>query len=371
MKTFPLNEEDSYPEAWSYEFLAGKAQQGIAPRSCILNFKGIKESETVYNPCPFVWQNEICLLGRVEEHASEIAHVHQFKHTGGTWQSEDLSFLHVQDPFLSCIQNKKIVGGVALDFSEPFPGIYKIENYRTTFFDFETKEKLAEGPDGMKDIRLVDLGDKIGVFTRPRTEDKGTVHSSIQFSTVPTLADINADLINAISIDPMKKVAGFFNHNEWGGVNAVYQLADGWLGLLGHIAYYSEHATAESPDHFTTDEHLRKYAAIAFEFHPDTKEVTHPVIILARHNLETEARAKREDLHDVIFPGGFIFPCLDEASAKSEGDTVLFFYGLGDAHVGVSELPYPFHHPLDESSANNHLFMIDRDTALATVGLSK
>jgi len=363
MKTFPLNSDESYPEAWSYEFLEGKALQGIAPQSCILNFEGIKEDETVYNPCPFIWKNEICLLGRVESRASEIAHVHQFKKNGGTWRSEELSFIHVQDPFIACINGKKIVGGVALEFSEPFAGIYKIENYRTSFFDFETKEKLADGPDGMKDIRLVDLGDKIGVFTRPRTEESGTVHSSIQFSTVPSLADINAELINAISIDPMNKLSGFFNYNEWGGVNAVYQLADGWLGVLGHIAYYSEHSTPESPDRTTTDEHLRKYAAIAFEFHPETKAVTHPVIILARSNLATEAKAKREDLHNVIFPGGFVF--------ETDSDKVLFFYGLGDAHVGVSELPYPFHHELDQSNPNNHLFMLDRAKVLSTVGLSE
>jgi hypothetical protein len=369
MKTFPLDNSEQYPEAWSYEFLAGKAQQGVAPKSCILTFEGIKDDETVYNPCPFVWHNEICLLGRVEAHASEISYVHQFKKSDGAWRSEELSFLHVQDPFLACIQNKKIVGGVALDFTEPFPGIYKIENYRTSFYDFETKEKIIDGPDGMKDIRLVDLGDKIGVFTRPRSEENGVVHSSIQFSTVPKLEDLNADIINSISIDPMKKVAGFFNHNEWGGVNAVYQLADGWLGVLGHIAYYSEHSTDESPDHASTDEHLRKYAAIAFEFHPETKEVTHPVIILARNNLETDAKAKREDLHNVIFPGGFIFSSRDEASAKSDSDSVFFFYGLGDAHVGVSEIPYPFHRALDIKSPNNHLFMMERSKALATVGL--
>jgi hypothetical protein len=366
MKTFPLNNDESYPEAWSYEFLEGKMQKSIAPRSCILNFEGIKEDETVYNPCPFVQDGELCLLGRVEMLTSEIAHVHEFKKSAEKWQSQELSFLHVQDPFLSCIKNRKIVGGVALDFSEPFPGIYTIENYRTSFFDFDTKEKIIDGPDHMKDIRLVDLGHAIGVFTRPRSEEDGTVHSSIQFSTVPSLFDITADLITAISIDPLKKVSGFFNYNEWGGVNAVYQLHDGWLGVLGHVAYYSEHATDESPDRAQTDEHLRKYAAIAFEFHPETHAVTHPVIILARNNLTTDAAPKREDLRDVIFPGGFIFMKEHEQIAE-----VLFFYGLGDAHVGVSALPYPFHHALDQTSANNNLFILDRTIALATVGLGQ
>ncbi len=361
MKTFPLFKEESYPEAWSYELLEGKAPQGIAPRSCILNFEGISEDETVYNPCPFVMNDELCLLGRVEAYTSEIAHVHQFKKTDGAWRSQELSFLHVQDPFLTCIQNKKIVGGVALDFTESFPGVYHIENYRTSFYDFETKEKIIDGPNGMKDIRLVDLSDKIGVFTRPRTEEQGVVRSSIQFSTVSSLSEITAELICDISIDPLKKVQGFFNHNEWGGVNAVYQLRDGWLGVLGHIAYYSEHSTAESPDHAHTDEHMRKYAAIAFEFHPETGAVTHPVIILARNNLDTTAKAKREDLHNVIFPGGLIFLRDDEH--------VLFFYGLGDAHVGVSEVPYPFHHALDQDAENNHLFTMDRSTALGTVGI--
>ncbi len=372
MKTFPLESNESYPEAWSYEFLEGKAEKGIAPHSCILTFKGIKEDETVYNPCPFVMDNELCLLGRVEAFTSEIAHVYQFKKADDAWHPQELSFLHVQDPFLACINNKKIVGGVALEFSEPFGGIYKIEDYRTSFFDFETKEKIIDGPSGMKDIRLVDLKDCIGVFTRPRSEAEGMVHSSIQFSTVSSLEQITEELIGAISIDPMKKVKGFFNHNEWGGVNAVYQLHDGWLGVLGHIAYYSEYSTEESPDRAHTDEHMRKYAAIAFEFNPTTKEVTHPVIILARNNLATEAKAKREELHDVIFPGGFIFCHRDEALAESDRiETVLFFYGLGDAHVGVSELPFPFHHAIDQSAANNELFIMDRVTALSTVGLSK
>lgn len=363
MRTFPIHDE-SYPEAWSYELLEGKALQGAAPRSSILEFEGIHDDETVYNPCPFVMNNELCLLGRVEAFTSEIAHVHQFKKQNGKWRSQELSFLHVQDPFLACINNRKIVGGVALDFSEPIAGIYKIENYRTSFYDFETKEKITDGPDGMKDVRLVDLGDKIGVFTRPRSEENGVVHSSIQFSTVASLDDITADMITNISIDPLKKVKGFFNHNEWGGVNAVYQLKEGWLGVLAHIAYYSEHSTAESPDRAHTDEHMRKYAAIAFEFNPETNAVTHPVIILARNNILLEAKAKREDLHDVIFPGGFIFE--KEAAGIEQ---VLFFYGLGDAHVGVSELPYPFHHELDGESQNNHMFMIDRAVALETLGM--
>ncbi len=380
MKTFPLDSDTAYPEAWSYEFLAGKAMQGSVPRSCIMSFAGLKEDETVYNPCPFVMNNELCLLGRVEAFASEIAHVHQFtkrpasaESSGeASWHSKELSFLHVQDPFLACIHNQKIVGGVALDFNEPFPGVYTIENYRTSLYDFDTKEKIADGPEGMKDIRLVDLNDCIGVFTRPRREEEGVVHSSIQFSTVQSLNDITPDLIDSISIDPLKKLSGFFNHNEWGGVNAVYQLEDGWLGVLGHLAYYSEHGTPESPDRAHTDEHMRKYAAIAFEFHPDTKQVTHPVIILARNHLATEAKAKREDLHNVIFPGGFVFLRLDEASAKSATssiDEVLFFYGLGDAHVGVSALPYPFHHVLDQASSHNQLFILDRDIALGAVGL--
>ncbi|MES2225150.1 MAG: DUF1861 family protein [Patescibacteria group bacterium] len=366
MKTFPLDTNQSHPEAWSYELLEGRALQGIAPRSCILNFKGIKEDETVYNPCPFVMDGELCLLGRVEAYTSEVSYVHQFKKENDVWQSKELSFLHVQDPFLTCIQNKKIVGGVALDFSEPFPGIHKIEGYRTSFYNFETKEKIIDGPDGMKDIRLIDLGDKIGVFTRPRTEEAGIVHSSIQFSTVASLEEITAELIGAISIDPLKKVQGFFNHNEWGGVNAVYQLEDGWLGVLAHIAYYSEHGTPESPDRAHTDEHMRKYAAIAFEFHPESKAVTHPVIILGRNNLATDVRAKRADLEQVIFPGGFIFEAEGEAIEK-----VLFFYGLGDAHVGVSELPYPFHHALDQTAPNNHLFMLDTTAAQAAVALGQ
>lgn len=363
MKTFPVHEER--PEAWSYELLEGKALQGVAPHSCILDFEGLKKDETVYNPCPFVQDGELCLLGRVEAFASEIAHIHQFKKTEGEWRSQELSFLNVQDPFLSLVRNQKIVGGVALDFSEPFPGIYTITSYRTSFYDFDTKEKLFDGPSGMKDIRLIDLGDSIGVFTRPRSEHEGIVHSSIQFSTVSSLEDINPDMISQISVDPMKKVRGFFNHNEWGGVNAVYHLQDGWLGVLGHIAYYSEHATPQSPDRAHTDEHMRKYAAIAFEFHPKTGEVTHPVIILARNNLETSARSKREDLHNVIFPGGFIFEIQESAPMEQ----VLFFYGLGDAHVGVSELPYPFHRALDRSSAHNDLFVLDRDKALEAVAL--
>jgi len=50
---------------------------------------------------------------------------------------------------------------------------------------------------------------------------------------------------------------------------------------------------------------------------------------------------------------------------------VLFFYGLGDAHVGVSALPYPFHHELDQATANNRLFIASRNAALATVGIGQ
>ena len=80
---------------------------------------------------------------------------------------------------------------------------------------------FTTGPDYMKDIRLVELGDgRIGVFSRPRNEEILKKHGSesmIGFSIINSLDELTADIIeNAPLIDSL------FEDGEWGGCNQAY-----------------------------------------------------------------------------------------------------------------------------------------------------
>ena len=83
-----------------------------------------------------------------------------------------------------------------------------------------------------------------------------------------------------------------FAAGEWGGANEAQVLADGSLGVLGHIAQWG--ATG-----------CRHYYPMAFTLDPD-RRCTTPDPIIATRDMFPAAATKRADLVDVVFSGGLM-----------------------------------------------------------------
>jgi hypothetical protein len=172
---------------------------------------------------------------------------------------------------------------------------------------------FLEGPEKMKDIRLVELADgQIGVLTRPQGVKGG--RGKIGFLAVPSLTAITAEAIQEAPL-----FEGQCRDDEWVGANEAHRLQNGMIGVLGHIAY------------FDAKEH-RHYYAMVFCIDPRTGRATSPEIIASRSDFP-DGPAKRPDLVDVMFSGGLV---------RHGNGTATLYAGLSDAEAGRVLLPDPF-----------------------------
>ena len=97
----------------------------------------------------------------------------------------------MQDPFVCFIGKLLVFGGV--EVKEEKDG--KL-SYKTVFYkgkDIFSLERFTEGPKYMKDIRLVDLKEKIGVFTRP--VGKEFLRGKIGFTIINNLSELTEENI--------------------------------------------------------------------------------------------------------------------------------------------------------------------------------
>ena len=130
--------------------------------SQILSIIGLNK-KTAYNPTvPFKHKGKEYIGLRVESINSELDSriMFAFKNKD-EWVIKSSSFA-LQDPALMQIAGKLLLAGV---YVEKFG---KGLRWKTEFYygaSIDNMEKIASGPWGMKDIRLVDLKDRIGVFT--------------------------------------------------------------------------------------------------------------------------------------------------------------------------------------------------------------
>jgi len=203
---------------------------------CIrLRFLGIRGNFDVYNPsCAFEFEKEKYIFGRVEKRKDWAdSQIMLFRRVDKRiWKRvRTFSPLKLEDPFVKKINGEFVLGGVYVRKSSG-----KIE-FKTVFFRGKTPfflKKFAEGPWGMKDIRLIELKNKkIGIFTRPQGgKYEG---GKIGFDIFNSLQELNEELIN-----DAKLISFPFLDNEWGGVNDAVNLKENLLGVLGHIAYSYE-----------------------------------------------------------------------------------------------------------------------------------
>ncbi len=256
-------------------------------------FKGV-ENKDVYNiTAPLkINDGEEHIAGRVESRESETNSKIMFflkenedENSKTYVVDKKAQILDLQDPFFCIINNELVLGGVEISSEEG--GL----NYRTGFYkgvDVFSLKRFAQGPNGMKDIRLIALEDKVCIFTRPQGVIGG--RGRIGFIT-----------INSIEYLPELKDEQYFsatllNHRVsdevWLGANQVLLLKNGNLGILGHIANFS-------------DRLKKNYYPIVFQFNIETKEVSKMKIIVRAQDLP-ERNSKSKELVNVLYPGGLV-----------------------------------------------------------------
>lgn len=278
-----------------------------------LVFQGV-DGFDVYNPtAPFLYQGRKIICARVEKRDSEKSQAVFFEEIQENvyrviegWKRYEL-----QDPSIARVKGHYVMGGTEVF---PHPENPEWVCWHTTFYygtDLEHMERLADGPNGMKDVRLVELADKrIGIFTRPQGEKGG--RGKIGFTVVDDFSGVTAEVMEDAPL------LDLFREEEWGGVNEAFLLADGKVGVLGHIACFE-------PDE------VRHYFPMAFVFDPVTREYTEPIILAERKEF-LPGPSKRPDLVDVLFSGGIV---------RAEEETVLYV-GVSDCEVQNIVVPDPF-----------------------------
>jgi len=219
-----------------------------------------------------------------------------------------------QDPFFSYIHGHLILGNVYIDVDDNDA----ITGWKTRFhrgndvYSLDT-EPFFEGPLWMKDIRPHELPDSnVGVFTRPVN---GLYNGGmIGYLEVPVLEDLTEENLLCAKI-----FWGFFNEREWGGVNAVYDLDNGLLGVMGHMARYDEGTVIDGKkakvyypfvaafdwihQRFIT---RRELAQGKIDDHNEPGDVYASFMLYKRDWVDQGDDAKHPILKDVVYPGGYL-----------------------------------------------------------------
>lgn len=288
------------------------APQPINPQKLI--FKGVGNRDVYNISAPFLDDGELVIAGRVEPRNSEHSEVYFFVNRDGKWiPKEGAPKFQLQDPFVTRIGGDLVFGGVEIF---PHPTFKSSLWWRTLFYkgkNIADLEKFAKGPEGMKDIRVIELKDgSIGVLTRPQGEKGGL--GKIGFIRIPTLDDLNPENLEKATL-----LEGQFTDEEWGGANELHLLSNGLIGVLGHIASKDEQGN-------------RHYYPMVFVLDPDTMKFSDMELIATRSHF-LKGAAKRPDLVNVVFSGGLI--------RKGDG-TADLYVGTSDAEAQKITIADPF-----------------------------
>lgn len=274
-------------------------------------FKGVGNKDVYNITAPFSDGDKRIIAGRVENRSDHFAEIGFFEQVGDEWHLiSDTPKMTLQDPFFTNIGDKLVLGGVEIFNKEGYDRVF----WRTVFYKGDSiynLERFAVGPDGMKDIRLIELKNKqIGLFTRPQGEIGG--RGKIGFKVIDNLEQLkDLDTYNAPLLD-------LFFDDEWGGANEIHLLEGNKIGVLGHIAKFSGN-------------NIRHYYPIVFCIDLDSNYHTSAKIIAERANFE-EGPSKRDDLIDVLFSGGII----------RNGESSELYVGVSDCEAHMIKIKDPF-----------------------------
>ena len=272
----------------------------------------------VYNiSTPFRFNKKIVLAGRVEKRdVWADSTVKFFEEKENNWKViSNAPTLKLEDAFVTKLGDEVVLGGVEV-YTEDNSFNSNCIGYRTVFYKgscFSSLERFSQGPDRMKDIRLVSSPDgKIRVCTRPQGGEFG--RGQIGYIEFEDLNDLREE-----NILKAKIIEATFLENQWGGANELHQLPNGEIGVLGHISY--EDALG-----------YKHYYAMTFIYNPSTHKSSELKIIATRE-MFPEGETKKPELEDVIFPGGLI---------RHDNGFATLYAGLSDAQAGRITLPDPF-----------------------------
>lgn len=287
---------------------------GLPPNPTeLFRFRCEESGFTVYNPVPVMIDRVLHLWGREEPEGIIVkdtkVKLYVQSLEDGQWDQVEGApvFDNMQDPFYcGVIDGWHIMGGVQTYPVEnsPHPG------YRTVFYryrdsikelikDGKTVEPYAQGPEGMKGVRLVQLAPgRIGVFVRPQGEFGG--RGRIGYYEISSLdKDVLQDSLAKYleDKDPDSLIKGLFlgtewGDEEWGGPNQVIAMKDGRIFVLGHIAGFMGQAR------------LKVYFPMTFIFDPRDKSISEYQIISSDLGYPRMV-SKFPQLGKARYPGGF------------------------------------------------------------------
>ena len=290
--------------------------------SYLLTFKGVEGFDVYNSSIPFMWKGKRYIYGRVERR-DEWARswVRLFEETGtDEFTLVGGSMLYqLEDPFVSLIGNEMVLGGTHVRYSRGAIDTYYGYFYRGT--DLEDMYYFTTGPENMKDIRLVQLKDGIGVFSRPKNEEIDKLYGSssvIGFVTIQDITDLSAEVVAGAKV-----IEGMFSKGEWGGCNQCYQLDTGLIGIIAHKSYEGVN---------TSGVKQAVYVNSSFVFDPKEHKLLDEKIIATRKSYP-DGPAKKPNLEDCAFTAGIVM--------RDDGKADLYS-GLGDVYTGRVVIDYPF-----------------------------
>lgn len=290
--------------------------------SAKLTFYGV-DGNDVYNCSTIIRQDgKNYIFGRVE-HRDRWADstVMLFEETGkDTYRLvTDSKTYPLEDPFITKIHGEYILGGTHVKKTKGKVDTFYAYFYRGT--DLKDLVYFTSGPERMKDIRLVELeSGKVGVFSRPRGKEileKYGSESMIGYEEIDSVDELDAGVIAGADYLP-----DVFREKEWGGCNQVNRLADGSLGVIGHL---SERVEIENVTYSV-------YMNVAFSVNPRTMRCDDMKIIGTR-TCYPEGPCKKEALRDCTFTSGITL---------REDGRVDLYSGIGDCEEGRITIDNPF-----------------------------
>jgi Protein of unknown function (DUF1861) len=226
----------------------------------------------------------------------------------------------LEDPYICWIGDTLVLGATHIRCK-----MGRINTYCGYFYkenDLHDLHYFATRPDGMKDIRLVQLADGcIGVFLRPRSEEivrRSGSEAQIGFAVIEELEDLSNEVIGNAPY-----TSGLFADGEWGGCNQAYLLGDGQMGVVGHKSYNDTKADGTNTS---------AYVNVSFVFDPAKHEASHLKVIGTRP-CYPEVPAKRPGLEDCAFTSGIVM--------RPDGKVGLYS-GIGDTGEGRIAIDCPF-----------------------------
>jgi hypothetical protein len=225
------------------------------------------------------------------------------------WEiDESLPKLRVQDPSVAVIKNELVVSGVRITDHTP-----NHATWETVFFRGSspaTLNEFAVSPPHMKDVRLIELqSGRVGIFTRPMGNVAG--RGCVGYTEIDSIDELTTEVMARAEYLESQPI-----ESQWWGVNAVFRLGSGLLGVLAHIAKF--------------DGSSRHYYPVVFVFDPGRRTFVRDPEIIADRSCFPASGMKRPDLEDVVFPTWI------------DRERGLFFGGISDTRIGVLPLPDPF-----------------------------